>query len=210
MLSTIHSPRSLSRFRPFHTLRPLSSTTVAAAALTDQSSPSTSSSGPPQSQILSIRHSLLTRELTATQLAESYLERIRFTEPQLNSFLHISDSVLKNAQHLDEKISRNEELGPLAGVLVGVKDNICTSDMPSTGGSRILENYRPPFDATAVRRLKDLGGIVVGKTNLDEFGMGSTTEGSAYKVCTSHSLEFFVSKIKIIGPSKNWTFTWIW
>ena len=73
-------------------------------------------------------------------------------------------------------------MGPLAGVFVGVKDNICTSDMPSTGGSRILENYRPPFDATAVKRVKDCGGIIVGKTNLDEFGMGSTTEGSAFQV----------------------------
>lgn len=79
-------------------------------------------------------------------------------------------------------------MGPLAGVLVGVKDNICTADMPSTGGSRILESYWPPFDATAVKRVKELGGIVVGKTNLDEFGMGSTTEGSAYKVELSHRL----------------------
>lgn len=73
-------------------------------------------------------------------------------------------------------------MGPLAGVLVGVKDNICTAEMPSTGGSRILEGYRPPFDATAVRKIKELGGIVVGKTNLDEFGMGSTTESSAFQV----------------------------
>lgn len=73
-------------------------------------------------------------------------------------------------------------MGPLAGVFVGVKDNICTSDMPSTGGSRVLEGYRPPFDATAVRKIKQQGGIVVGKTNLDEFGMGSTTEASAFQV----------------------------
>ena len=74
-------------------------------------------------------------------------------------------------------------MGPLAGVFVGVKDNICTAGMPSTGGSRILEGYRPPFDATAVKRIKELGGIVIGKTNLDEFGMGSSTEGSAFQVC---------------------------
>lgn len=73
-------------------------------------------------------------------------------------------------------------MGPLAGVLVAVKDNICTSDMPSTGGSRVLEGYRPPFDATAVRKIKGQGGILVGKTNLDEFGMGSTTEASAFQV----------------------------
>lgn len=104
-------------------------------------------------------------------------------EPHLKSFLHVSESVLSDAREIDGKIQRNEELGPLAGVLVGVKDNICTAGMPSTGGSRILEGYRPPFDATAVKRIKELGGIVVGKTNLDEFGMGSTTEGSAFQVC---------------------------
>jgi aspartyl-tRNA(Asn)/glutamyl-tRNA(Gln) amidotransferase subunit A len=73
-------------------------------------------------------------------------------------------------------------VGPLAGVLVGVKDNLCTANMPSTGGSRILDGYRPAYDATAVRWLREAGAIVLGKTNLDEFGMGSTTEGSAFQV----------------------------
>ncbi|XP_031379298.1 glutamyl-tRNA(Gln) amidotransferase subunit A, chloroplastic/mitochondrial [Punica granatum] len=193
MLSTIQFPRSLSRFPlPLRPLQALSSShrSATTSALTDQSPPSTSpspssSSSSSSSQILSIRHSLLSRELTATQVAESYLSRLRLVEPHLNSFLHVSDSVLREAQEIDDKLSRNEDIGPLAGVLVGVKDNICTADMPSTGGSRILENYRPPFDATAVKRVKALGGIVVGKTNLDEFGMGSTTEGSAYKVTSN-------------------------
>lgn len=90
--------------------------------------------------------------------------------------------MLKEAKEIDEKIERNEEIGPLAGVFVGVKDNICTADMPVTAGSRILENYRPGYDATAVAKMREKGAIVVGKTNLDEFGMGSTTEGSAYQV----------------------------
>lgn len=101
-------------------------------------------------------------------------------------------------------------MGPLAGVLVGVKDNICTADMPSTGGSRILESYRPPFDATAVKRVRELGGIVVGKTNLDEFGMGSTTEGSAYKVEPSSlfsrfsfSVQFRARDSVSLSPSTN-------
>lgn len=116
------------------------------------------------------------------ELAESFLVRIRLTEPQIRSYLHISDDVLRQAAETDRKVQNNEELGPLAGVLVAVKDNICTADMPATGGSRVLEGYRPPFDATAVKRLKDCGAIVVGKTNLDEFGMGSTTERSAFQV----------------------------
>uniref|UniRef100_A0A2P2II14 Glutamyl-tRNA(Gln) amidotransferase subunit A, chloroplastic/mitochondrial n=2 Tax=Rhizophora mucronata TaxID=61149 RepID=A0A2P2II14_RHIMU len=150
-----------------------SSSVVKNAIPTDHSS---------SSQILSIRHSLLSRRLTATQLAESYLARLRLTEPHLRSFLHVSDDVLKQAGLLDDKIHRGEDVGLLAGVLVGVKDNICTADLPSTAGSLILRDYRPPFDATAVRKLKDVDGIVLGKTNLDEFGMGSTTEASAFQV----------------------------
>ncbi|KAM6549843.1 hypothetical protein CsatB_021519 [Cannabis sativa] len=185
MLSTMHPPRSLSCFpsSPISLLRhhasfnfkPLSSLSTQPLTSTD-TQPSQSS------QILNLRHSLLSRQLTATQLVNSFLTRLRLTEPSLKSFLHVSDSLLRQAQELDDKINRNEELGPLAGVLVGVKDNICTSDMPSTGGSRVLDGYRPPFDATAVRKIKEQGGIIVGKTNLDEFGMGSTTEASAYQV----------------------------
>ncbi|KAK9222890.1 hypothetical protein WN944_011330 [Citrus x changshan-huyou] len=183
MLSTLHHPpRRLSRFFPannkprhFHTKPVLSSS----QPVTDQSPSSTS---PPESQILSIRHSLLSREVTATQLAETYLSRLKLAEPQLKSFIHVSNNVLKEAQSIDDKIKRNENVGPLAGVLVGVKDNICTVDMPSTAGSRVLENYRPPFDATAVKKVKEFDGIVVGKTNLDEFGMGSTTESSSFQV----------------------------
>lgn len=95
----------------------------------------------------------------------------------------MSENVLKEAQEIDQRISRGEEVGPLAGVVIGVKDNICTEGMPSTAASRILEHYRPPFDATAVKKIKEMGGIVVGKTNMDEFGMGSTTEASAFQVC---------------------------
>ncbi|KAI6673188.1 hypothetical protein NL676_001094 [Syzygium grande] len=185
MLSTT-AQSQLCRLRPAHALKPRPLTTTAAAAssslLADQPPPSTPPPPPPRSQILTLRRSLLSRQVTAVQLAESYLARLRLTEPHLNSFLHVSDAVLTEARSVDDRIGRGEDVGPLAGVLVGVKDNICTADMPSTGGSRILEDYRPPFDATAVRKVRELGGIVVGKTNLDEFGMGSTTEGSAYKV----------------------------
>lgn len=118
------------------------------------------------------------------EIAKAFLSRLRRTEPQLKSFLYISpeDAILKQAEETDRKIQNNEELGPLAGVLVGVKDNICTSDMPSTAGSKILEHYTPPYDATAVKKLRENGAIIVGKTNLDEFGMGSTTEASGYQV----------------------------
>ena len=184
MLSTVQNPRFLLRqcrhFPPkrrrFHSSTPLFLSQPQTLASTDPPS------SPPQSQILTIRDNLLNRRTTAVELAQLSLNRLRLTEPQINSFISVSETVLREAEEIDAKIARNEELGPLAGVFVGVKDNICTADMPSTGGSRILENYRPPFDATAVKRVKDCGGIVVGKTNLDEFGMGSTTEGSAFQV----------------------------
>lgn len=175
MLSTLQPPRSLSLL-PLRRFR--NSKTIVSAA-----SSTTSVISPPQSQILTTRRSLLSGETTAVEIAKSYLSRIRLTEPQLKCFLHVSENVLKDAQEIDQRIAKGEELGPLAGVLIGVKDNICTQGMPSTAASRILEHYRPPFDATAVRKIKELGGIVVGKTNMDEFGMGSTTEASAFQVC---------------------------
>ncbi|GFS45472.1 amidase family protein [Actinidia rufa] len=104
------------------------------------------------------------------------------TEPHLKSFLHVSENALKEAAEIDRRIERNEAVGLMAGVLVAVKDNICTADMPSSVGLRALEGYRPLFDATAVMKLRERGAIVIGKTNMDEFGMGSTTEGSAYQL----------------------------
>ncbi|CAN4117604.1 unnamed protein product [Withania somnifera] len=137
---------------------------------------------PPQSQILKTHKSLLSKEISSVDLATTFLNRLHKTEPQLKSFLHISNVVLKEAEQIDRKIKENEELGLLAGVLVGVKDNICTCDMVTTAGSKILEDYRPPFDATAIEKMKKCGAIVIGKTNMDEFGMGSTTEGSGFQV----------------------------
>ncbi|WOL15504.1 glutamyl-tRNA(Gln) amidotransferase subunit A, chloroplastic/mitochondrial [Canna indica] len=148
----------------------------------DPKSPYPSLPSPPSSQILSIRESLLSRQRTAADIADEYLDRLRRTEPQIRSFLHVSETVMREAEEVDRLVESGAALGPLAGVLIGVKDNICTADMPSTGGSKILEGYRPAFDATAVRMLKEAGAIVIGKTNMDEFGMGSTTEGSGFQV----------------------------
>jgi aspartyl-tRNA(Asn)/glutamyl-tRNA(Gln) amidotransferase subunit A len=141
--------------------------------------------GPATSSIISIRESLLSGERTAAEITADYLSRLRRTEPTVRSFIHVAGAdAEREAKELDRRIASEgkDALGPLAGVLVGVKDNLCTANMPSTGGSRILEGYRPAYDATAVRRLREAGAIVVGKTNLDEFGMGSTTEGSAFQV----------------------------
>ncbi|CAD6262040.1 unnamed protein product [Miscanthus lutarioriparius] len=154
-----------------------------------QSAPATTlAPGPATSSILSIRESLLSGERTAADITSEYLSRLRRTEPSLRSFIHVADAAAeREAEELDRRIASGEKdaVGPLAGVPVGVKDNLCTANMPSTGGSRILDGYRPAYDATVVRRLREAGAIVVGKTNLDEFGMGSTTEGSAFQVTTN-------------------------
>lgn len=158
---------------------------LSAAALSPQPAPARQTLAPavpPSSEILSIRESLLSRRRTAVEIAAEYLDRLRRTEPQLRSFLHVSETAMREAEEVNRLVESGAELGPLTGVLVAVKDNICTADMPSTGGSRILGGYRPAFDATAVRRLREAGAIIVGKTNLDEFGMGSTTESSGFQV----------------------------
>ncbi|KAL2651483.1 hypothetical protein R1flu_019611 [Riccia fluitans] len=136
----------------------------------------------PASVIRKIREDLENRERSAVEVMEDYLTRLREREPHVQSFLHVSETALEEAKQLDDKLAQNAKIGPLAGVPIAVKDNLCTKDMPSTGGSKILEGYRPPYDATAVRKLRESGAVIVGKTNMDEFGMGSTTEGSAYKV----------------------------
>lgn len=136
----------------------------------------------PVSVIRKIRESLVTGEMSAVEITGSYLAKLREREPHVRSFLHVSEKALQDAQELDKRIADGGEVGLLAGVPLGVKDNLCTRDMPSTGGSQILRGYCPPFDATAVAKLRSSGAILVGKTNMDEFGMGSSTEGSAYQV----------------------------
>ena len=146
----------------------------------------------PVSVIRKIRESLVAREKSAVEITEAYLAKLREREPHVRSFLHVSEKALQDAQELDKRIAHGEEVGPLAGVPLAVKDNLCTRDMPSTGGSQILRGYFPPFDATAVAKLRSSGAILVGKTNMDEFGMGSSTEGSAYQVL-SNVRSFIVS-----------------
>ncbi|MDA2811502.1 Asp-tRNA(Asn)/Glu-tRNA(Gln) amidotransferase subunit GatA [Nocardiopsis sp. RSe5-2] len=120
-------------------------------------------------------------QVSAVQAAQAYLDRIEQVEPGVNAFLHVdAETTLAQARAVDERRAAGEELGPLAGVPVAHKDVFTTTDMPTTAASRILEGYRPPYDATVTARLREAGLVVLGKTNMDEFAMGSSTENSAF------------------------------
>ncbi|MFG3440219.1 Asp-tRNA(Asn)/Glu-tRNA(Gln) amidotransferase subunit GatA [Nonomuraea sp. NPDC047897] len=120
-------------------------------------------------------------EASAVEVAEAHLDRMAEVEPKVNAFLHVDREVtLAQARSVDERLRAGERLGPLAGVPVAHKDIFTTHDMPTTAASKILEGWRPPYDATVTRRLREAGLVILGKTNLDEFAMGSSTENSAY------------------------------
>jgi aspartyl-tRNA(Asn)/glutamyl-tRNA(Gln) amidotransferase subunit A len=120
-------------------------------------------------------------EASALEVTDAHLDRIRAVDGSVRAYLHVDeDGARETARRLDARRSAGEPLGPLAGVPLALKDLIATEGLPTTCGSRILENWVPPYDATVTRRVRDAGLVVLGKTNMDEFAMGSSTEHSAY------------------------------
>ncbi len=128
-------------------------------------------------------HQLLkSKKISSQELTRSVLDRIEAVEDQIDAYITISAGLaMQQAEQADLSISRGHCL-PLTGIPLGIKDLICTQAMPTSCGSRILENFRPPYDATVIRKLKDAGAVIVGKLNMDEFAMGSSTENSGIKI----------------------------
>jgi len=127
------------------------------------------------------RSAVQDRKVTATALAEEFYTEIRKDDPRIGAYLILSkDRALEQAGRMDQLVSRGEKLPPLGGVPIGLKDVLTTRGVRTNAGSKILGNYVPPYDCTAVSRLEAAGAVLLGKTNCDEFAMGSSNENSAW------------------------------
>lgn len=130
---------------------------------------------------MEMKEKLEKNEISARDIVKAHIDRIEDVEEELHAFITISkEEALKSADRIDEKIRNDERLGLLAGIPIGIKDNIVTKDIKTTCGSRMLKDFIPPYESTVVEKIKKADGIILGKTNMDEFAMGSSTETSYF------------------------------
>ena len=133
--------------------------------------------------IRELHQQLVSKARSAVEITTETLQRIETLEPKLHSFLCVTaDNAIASAEKVDAKIAAGKTIGLLEGIPIGIKDNLCTRGIPTTCGSRILEGFVPAYESTVTQKLQDAGAVMVGKTNLDEFAMGSSTENSGYQV----------------------------
>jgi Asp-tRNAAsn/Glu-tRNAGln amidotransferase A subunit and related amidases len=127
-------------------------------------------------------HELLVRkDVSSTELTKAYIKRIQTVDPELKAYLTvIEDQALAQAAEVDRRIAQNEVLGVLEGIPMALKDNLCTEGVRTSCASKMLENFMPPYNATVTDRLQAAGTILLGKVNMDEFAMGSSTENSFF------------------------------
>ena len=131
--------------------------------------------------ITQARDMLRTKKISACELTRAVLDRLAEVEPRINAYITVTEELaMEQAKAADLAIARGE-IAPLTGIPLGIKDLLCTRGVPTTCGSRILEHFRPPYDATVIQKLQAQKAVMVGKLNMDEFAMGSTNEHSAYR-----------------------------
>jgi aspartyl-tRNA(Asn)/glutamyl-tRNA(Gln) amidotransferase subunit A len=130
--------------------------------------------------ISELANRIKSKKLSSLEVTQFYLNRIQKFDKKLNSFITVNEKAIEHAKEIDARIVKGEAVGPLAGVPFAIKDMLCTKGIRTTAASRMLDNFVPPYDATVVSRLKAAGAIIIGKTNQDEFAMGSSNETSYF------------------------------
>jgi aspartyl-tRNA(Asn)/glutamyl-tRNA(Gln) amidotransferase subunit A len=133
-----------------------------------------------KTSIADLATQIKSKKLSSLEVTQFYLRRIQEFDKKLNSFVTVNEKAQEEAKAIDARIAKGEDVGPLAGVPIAIKDMLCTKGIKTTAASRMLQNFIPPYDATVVNRLKNAGAIVIGKTNQDEFAMGSSNETSFF------------------------------